>query len=225
MARAVVKMLRDHWFGCYGVPVQLHSDQGRNFESELIREICSLYGVQKTCTSPYHPQRNGQTERFNHTLCSLNKSLSLTERRRWPDAMPHLIMIYNTTPHSVTGISPHTLIFGRKPVLPVDQLISNTQQNWNEGFVQEQSDLVRRAQAVAKDCLNESCRCGQATVGPPGTCSPDPLGKRVLLKQCAFTGRHKLSNRYGEPSHVAVSSKEEQNLYEVPLHLEDHPSG
>ena len=40
-APVVAKALRDHWFACYGVPVQLHSDQGRNFESELVRELCS----------------------------------------------------------------------------------------------------------------------------------------------------------------------------------------
>ena len=47
-APVVAKALRDYWFACYGVPVQLHSDQGRNFESELVRELCSLYGVHKT---------------------------------------------------------------------------------------------------------------------------------------------------------------------------------
>ena len=152
-APVVAKVLRDHWFGCYGVPVQLHSDQGRNFESELIREVRALYGVQKTRTSPYHPQGNGQTERFNHTLCSLIKSLGMTERRKWPDALPHLLMIYNTTPHSVTGISPYTLMFGRKPVLPVEHLINNTRLNWNEDYVASQSDLICRAQSVAKDSL------------------------------------------------------------------------
>ena len=53
-APVVAKVLRDHWFGCYGVPVQLYSDQGRNFESELIREVCALYGIQKTRATPYH---------------------------------------------------------------------------------------------------------------------------------------------------------------------------
>ena len=214
-APTVAKVLRDHWFMRYGVPLQLHSDQGRNFESDLIRETCELYGVRKTRTSPYHPQGNGQTERFNHTLCSLIKSLSQTERRKWPDALPHLVMIYNTTPHSVTGISPYTLMFGRKPVLPVDQLISNTRHDWNEDFIREQSDLVLQAHAVAKDCLMRAAEADKQRWDRRALAGPMKVGERVLLKQCAFTGRHKLSNIYAEPSHVVVSSRPEQNLYQV----------
>ena len=116
-ATMVAKVLHDDWFGCYGVPVKLHSDQNQNFESQLIREVCALYGVQKTRTSPHPLQENGQTERFNNTLCSSIKLLGVTERRKRPEAMPHLITIYITTPHSVTGISQHILMFGRKPVL------------------------------------------------------------------------------------------------------------
>ena len=214
-APVVAKALLDKWFGCYSVPVQLHSDQGRNFESELVKEICSLYGIRKTRTSPYHPQGNGQTERFNQTLCSLIKSLSLTERRKWPDALPHLLMLYNTTPHSVTGISPYTLMFGRRPVLPVDQLLSNTQQNWSEDFVQEQADLVRRAERVAKEYLLKAADADKQRWDRRAFARSIPVGERVLLKQCAFPGRHKLSNQYGEISHVVVRIKAEENLYEV----------
>ena len=214
-APVVAKMLRDHWFGSYGVPVQLHSDQGRNFESDLIREIGGLYGVHKTSTSPYHPPGNGQTERFNHTLCSLIKSLSVAERRRCPDALPHLVMIYNTPPHCVTGISPYTLMFGRKPVLPVDQLISNTEHNWNESYVQEQSELLRRAQVVAKEGRMRTADADKQRWDRRTHAGPISVGDRVLLKQCAFTSRHKHSNHYSELSHVVVSTKAEQNLYKI----------
>ena len=213
-APVVAKVLRDHWFGCYGVPVQLHSDQGRNFESELIREVCALYGVQKTRTSPYHPQGNGQPERFNHTLCSLIKSLGMTERRKWPEALPHLLMIYNTTPHNVTGISPYTLMFGRKPVLPVDHLINNTRLNWNEDYVASQSDLICRAQSLLKAADADKQRWDRRALA-----GPIPVGHRVLLKQCAFTGRHKLNNHYGDTSYVVVRSKTDRNLFEIrPAH-------
>ena len=46
----------------FGAPVYLHTDQGCNFESKLIYEVCALLGIEKTRTSPYHPQSNGMVE-------------------------------------------------------------------------------------------------------------------------------------------------------------------
>ncbi len=51
-----------------GVPLLLHSDQGRNFESAVISEVCQLLGVKKTRTTPYHPQSDRMIKTFNRTL-------------------------------------------------------------------------------------------------------------------------------------------------------------
>ena len=55
----------------FSPPEQLHSDQGRNFESDVIAEVCRLLGVTKTRTTPYRPQSYGLVERFNHTLLDM----------------------------------------------------------------------------------------------------------------------------------------------------------
>ena len=57
----------------YGFPQELHSDQGRNFESRIMVELCALLEIRKTRTSPGNPRCNGQVERFNSTILQMIK--------------------------------------------------------------------------------------------------------------------------------------------------------
>lgn len=55
------------WFYRFGVPARIHSDQGCNFKSVLIQQLCGLYNIEAYRTTLYHPAGNGQCERFNRT--------------------------------------------------------------------------------------------------------------------------------------------------------------
>ena len=70
-AVTVATKLVDELFCRFSIPEQIHSDQGRQFESNLVQEICKLLHVNKTRTTPYHPQSDGLVERFNRTLISM----------------------------------------------------------------------------------------------------------------------------------------------------------
>ncbi|KAJ8014488.1 hypothetical protein DPEC_G00040750 [Dallia pectoralis] len=119
----VARLLVQEWFYRFGVPSRIHSDQGSSFEAVLIQQLCELYGVQKSRTTPYRPQGNGQCERFNRTLHNLLRTLPAEKKREWTLYLPQPTFAYNTTIHQSTGESPYLLMFGQDPQLPVDFLL------------------------------------------------------------------------------------------------------
>ena len=108
----------------YGMPLVIHSDQGRNLESAVIREMCEMLGIKISRTTPYHPQGDGLVERLNTTLIqSLSKYVrpNQTDWDRWVQLVE---FGYNTSRHRSTGQTPFELCCGRKARLPVEATMS-----------------------------------------------------------------------------------------------------
>ena len=74
----------------YGFPGHIHTDQGANFESELVAELLRLSGVSKWHTTAYQPMGNGGTERFNRILGNMLRLLPLREKVKWPQQIQTL---------------------------------------------------------------------------------------------------------------------------------------
>ena len=104
----------------FGAPPKLLSDQGANFTSTLVEELCSAFGIQKCKTTAYHVECNGQVERFHQMLFRMIGKLATDKKAQWEQHLPELLQAYNSTQSAVTGYSPHYLMFGRRPHLPVD---------------------------------------------------------------------------------------------------------
>ena len=68
-----------------------------------------MYGVEQSTTMPYNPRGNAPTERLNHTLIGLLKSLPKEQKSNWPLHLPLLVFAYNAMPHDTTGYQPYEL--------------------------------------------------------------------------------------------------------------------
>ena len=79
-AKCRSQALWDRFIVHYGLPECIISDQGQNFESDLISELHLLAEVWKLCTSPYHPHTNGQCEQFKSTLVNMLGTLPPNEK-------------------------------------------------------------------------------------------------------------------------------------------------
>ena len=124
-AGTVARVLWRNFFCRFGFPAKLHADQGRNFESAIVKELCKCTGIVKTHTTPYHPQGNGTTERFNRTLMNMLGTLEPHLKPRWHEHVDAMTHAYNCSRHDSTGYSPYYLMFGRHPRLPVDLIFGS----------------------------------------------------------------------------------------------------
>ena len=111
-APVVAKTLWDQFFVHYGFPEKILSDQGRNFESQLISELCELTQVKKSRTTPYQPEGNGSSVRFNCTLISMLGTLPDDFKSKWPQHISTLVYAYNCTCSNAKGFSPYYLLYG-----------------------------------------------------------------------------------------------------------------
>ena len=138
----------------FGVPLQIHTDQGTQFQSQLFEQICNLPGIHKTRTTPFHLQSDGFVERFNRTLESM-LTVNVDEDQRDLDKfVPLMTMACRATPHGSTGLSPNMLILGREIVLPIDLMVglptdSVETQEYNE-YVETLQEHFQRAFEITR---------------------------------------------------------------------------
>uniref|UniRef100_A0A8B9J7P3 Gypsy retrotransposon integrase-like protein 1 n=1 Tax=Astyanax mexicanus TaxID=7994 RepID=A0A8B9J7P3_ASTMX len=117
-AVTVAQCIFEEYIRQHGIPEAIHTDQGRQFDSDLMKQLCSMLRIEKTRTSPYHAQSDGMVERLNRTLKDQLAKYMLQSGGEWDCYLSQFELAYNSSVHSSTGFSPFFLAHGREPHLP-----------------------------------------------------------------------------------------------------------
>ncbi|MCU7858926.1 MAG: DDE-type integrase/transposase/recombinase, partial [Candidatus Thiodiazotropha sp. (ex Lucinoma kastoroae)] len=214
LAKTTAKVLFENFIVHYGFPARLHSDQGRNFESNVIKELCSLAGVGKSRTTPYHPMGNGMTERFNQTLLKMLGTLEDRQKEDWKSFVAPLVHAYNATRHDSTGFSPYYLMFGRHPRLAVDAYLGlNSSQDptisSREHYVSKLKKRLHFAYKVASSEAQKSAGRHKVRYDSKVRESTVDIGDKVLIRNVGLKGKHKLADKWAKDPYVVVGKPDE----------------
>ena len=208
-AQATARILWDNFICHYGFPEKFISDQGRNFESDLIKELCKIAGVKKVHTTPYHPQGNGQCERFNSTLCNMLGTLSEEQKSDWKSYLGCMTHAYNCTKHASTTYSPYYLMFGRHPRLPIDVEFGLNKPNCGDNssksrYIQKLRRRLNYAFQKASKYSDQQASKYKKSYDKSAKGPQLYENDLVLVKIVAHKGRHKLQDRWEPEEYVVI---------------------
>jgi len=157
-APTVARTLMTHVFSRFGAPLQLLSDRGPEFESELFAQLMKWMEIDKVRTTAYKPSTNGMVERFHRTLNSMLGKVIAESQRDWDEKLPMVVAAYRASPHSSTGFTPNRLFLGRENRMPLDLVMGFPFEEDTVGatideFVANQRQQAETAYRVAREHL------------------------------------------------------------------------
>lgn len=217
-ARTVAKYLWENFMVHYGIPEKLHSDQGPDFESRTIKELCRVAGIHKVRTTPYHPRGN-PVERFNRTLLDILRTLKTQDKLSWRDQVKPLVHAYNCTRNKVTGLTPYELMFGCQPRLPVDLAfklpVPESQYSSHSECVQNFKARLKESYAIATDKAAKIAHKNKTRYDKHVTASDLEEGDRGLVRNIRVRGKHKITDKWESTVHVVVKRAGTLPVYTV----------
>ena len=186
------------------------SDQGTRFTSKVIQAMCSLLGIEKIRTTPYHPQSNGSAERVHQMLRQMIRKLDPELHQKWLVHLGSVHIAYNATQSLVMGFSPYYLMFGRRARLPIDLLFPTHQEHNLTHTIDEYVEMLYwhlwKSVKLAQDsALKEALWQKRLYDRKVGAVELRP-GDHVLVKLDAFQDQQqKLKNQWGSDLHTVVT--------------------
>ena len=175
--------------------------------SSLIKELCGLFGIEQSNTTPYHPMGNGQVERMNRTIQNLLRTLSVNEKKKWPSHLNKLTYVYNRTPHAVTGYSPFYFMFMRKEKFLVDRKLGGITEYEGSDWVEDTRCKMKEVERIVR----ESSNMEQIVDMKYDTLE---IGDIVRVKNRVL-GRRKLQNSWGDKKWTVIEKLGDNAVYHI----------
>uniref|UniRef100_A0AAV2M0P6 Gypsy retrotransposon integrase-like protein 1 n=1 Tax=Knipowitschia caucasica TaxID=637954 RepID=A0AAV2M0P6_KNICA len=159
-AETVADTLLEGMFSRFGTPDIIHSDQGRNFESRVFAALCDRLNLQKTRTTPLHPQSDGLVERFNRTMQQQLAILTAAHQRDWDKHIPLVLMAYRSAVQNSTNCTPALLMLGREIRTPAALAYGRPPGDLEDvpgpEYARKLQDRMESAHAFARDQLEKA---------------------------------------------------------------------
>jgi hypothetical protein len=183
-AHTIAEKLIREWISRYGVMKQLHTDQGRSFENEVMRELTDMLRIKKTRTTPYHPQSDGMVERLNRTLKDMLAKTVNDRHDDWDVWISQVLLAYRTTTHMSTGFTPHYMMFGREARMPVDVIAPDPPGEKDlsrQQYVRESKERFQKSYEMARETTGKSTQRYKEYYDAKANGKPFEIGDRVWL--------------------------------------------
>ena len=217
-ASTVARVLVDRFFTVYGWPDKILTDRGGSFENILFKEICEMAKIRKLRTSSYHPQTNGQCERFNKTLINMLGTLPNSAKKKWQIWIPTLVHAYNCTTSGVTGYSPYFLIYGRQPRLPIDieygVLLPDSYMDCKT-YAEKLEHRLQWAYQAAQKCIDKETVRYKKYYDKNYKCALLKEGDLVLVRIHVRGPLHKITDKWEQAPWEVIKTTEGSPLYQV----------
>ena len=171
-----MEKLRREFFPRHGYCDILITDRGQEFQSAEFNDYLKSVGVKHHRTTPYNPQSNGKTERFNKTFKSMISKLINNKRDDWEEQIGAALTAYNNSTSTVTGHTPFFLLYGRRARLPLHRMLDP--HSALEGRLQDLSEAWKAARAMTE----ESRRYNRERLAKKANTGELELGDSVIIK-------------------------------------------
>lgn len=144
-AESVATAFYSNWIARFGIPQELVSDQGRQFESVLFNEVLTILGIRRTRTSPYNPQANGLIERWHRTLKS---AIKCTNNPNWVQTLPTVLLGLRSIFKEDLQASVSEMVYGATLRLPGEFFDEKVRVNMHSNFANELRQQIENIKPV-----------------------------------------------------------------------------